>query len=749
MSEYFNTLHTNGESSEPSGQNLNHSSGYSELKNWAEISKRKKNRRLGARVRRVHMHARPRRERARTDTWRLSERPQPNIQSTSSREPLKAKVRRVKIYHPSNEVRPKPEEVVVAEPAEEELTTQSTPEESAQPQEVTEASAQGEAEAPAQGETEAPAQDTAKTAPQGEPETPPQGGAEAPAKGEPGNPPNDKPKVQTREQELSKKSNSFTLTQEQQDIEVVSAGMLIDKAIRDSRDEAKAKLISNEIAKKIKAEEAANKTNKYKGKHFAEESKTIPEKLRDKFFHSKGFKAACLTAALGITMLFVGRAVVSSQSVTPEVVNSIKDPDSNDPNIGHDSTLREVNLDTDLDGSEVFAEKGIYDGYGEKGMWLSSAKGGDYDFASAKESAEVCGNDAREIVKYAAANQVECFADYLANLPEALQPEGFKGLTILETEHKLEGLSQEDFASVMKYFNNVMGKAFTRDTTLNGPHRNAFMCLANSSESVTHDNMELVACTTKEYGTKATEFFWTDDGTPEGNVIGTMTVKIQYDGNGNVVGGCIQVVSPDGTELVIYDGMREVTENPPASSTSEEPDENPSETPTEAPSETPTEAPSENPTEPEQPTEPDDSKNADAIRKNMDHNGRVKPMGSGELSDRPDTSQNSYQAELDYTAQLKDNARKADSESKYGETVGDIINNSDQTFANHGNFTEDQIQAKAQQAEAKASQAAADAKAKQMEFEVKQFESLDDAGAADWFNSTINNGEGNNGEANI
>ena len=42
---------------------------------------------------------------------------------------------------------------------------------------------------------------------------------------------------------------------------------------------------------------------------------------------------------------------------------------------------------------ESHETEGIYDGYGEKGMWLSENKGGSYDFASAKEVAEVCDND--------------------------------------------------------------------------------------------------------------------------------------------------------------------------------------------------------------------------------------------------------------------------------------------------------------------------------------------------------------------
>ena len=207
--------------------------------------------------------------------------------------------------------------------------------------------------------------------------------------------------------------------------------------------------------------------------------------------------------------------------------------------------------------------EGIYDGYGEKGMWLSQNKGGQYDFSSAKEVAEVCDDDECEMIKYTSHNQVESYADYLANLPEELQPEGFKGLTILETEKKLEGLSKEEFESIKQQCEKVIGGAFTRDVTLNGYYHNSYMRLIDPSKPATHDNMELVECVTYENGTGAVELFWTDDGTANGKIIGTMTIKVTRDDNGNITGGCLQVVNPIDSDTHVYNGMEKITENPP------------------------------------------------------------------------------------------------------------------------------------------------------------------------------------------
>ena len=245
-------------------------------------------------------------------------------------------------------------------------------------------------------------------------------------------------------------------------------------------------------------------------------------------------------------------------------------------------------FDATLGGGENQETKGIYDGYGEKGMWLSENKGGTYDFASAKETAEACDDDECEMMKYTSRNQVESYADYIANLPEELQPEGFKGLTILEAEKKLESLPDEEYDAIKQQFDGIIDGAFTRDVTLDGDYHNSYMRLIDPSKPATHDNMELVECTTHESGTRAVELYWTDDGTAYGKVIGTMTVKITRDDNGNIIGGCMQVVNPVGTHSNIYTGMSTVTDNPtpenpttPSNPTPDNPTPDKPDTPTE------------------------------------------------------------------------------------------------------------------------------------------------------------------------
>ena len=234
--------------------------------------------------------------------------------------------------------------------------------------------------------------------------------------------------------------------------------------------------------------------------------------------------------------------------------------------------------------------KGIFNGYNKKGMWLSSNKGGAYDFASAVEVAEACNDDECDMVKYAAANQVECFADYLANLPEALQPEGFKGLTILDAEHKLESLSVDEFEAIKEKFNQIIDAAFTRDVTLDGYYHNAYMRLKDPSGPATHDNMELVECITSEEGTKAIELYFTDDGTANGNIIGSITIKISRE-NGNITGGCLQVVNAIEESARVYSDLITVAENPtpePTPTPEETPDE-PAPEPEKTPDDTPDE----------------------------------------------------------------------------------------------------------------------------------------------------------------
>ena len=330
-----------------------------------------------------------------------------------------------------------------------------------------------------------------------------------------------------------------------------------------------------------------------------EKSKVDPNKLKNNKGLKKFFiRAGALALAMGLAAgLFLAR-------------NNNKKGGSNVPS----SALEEIQEDTEQgdNSSELEeAEIGIKDGYGEKGMWLSENKSGPYDFASATEVAEACDNDEVEMIKYTAHNQVESFADYLANLPERLRPEGFKGLSIIETEAKLESLSDEDFAKVQQHFDGVMDQAFTRRVTLNGEYENSYMRKKDANGDAVHGNMELVGCSTNENGIVVNEFYWPDN---QGGEIGTMDVKIIYGEDGNIVKGCNQAVNKKGAKPILYSGMAIVVEQTtPPTSQVEQPGEKGSPTPTPTP-ETPTPTPETPTPTPETPTP--EPKNLEAEQKN-------------------------------------------------------------------------------------------------------------------------------------
>jgi len=105
-----------------------------------------------------------------------------------------------------------------------------------------------------------------------------------------------------------------------------------------------------------------------------------------------------------------------------------------------------------------------------------------------------------------------------------------------------------------------MDRAFTRNVTISGPQDNAYMRSKDNNSAITHENMEVVACTTNENNLEITQFYWTDEN---GNEIGSMNVKMipVRDAVGNIVGfkGCEQVV---GGKPLVYAGLPRINETP-------------------------------------------------------------------------------------------------------------------------------------------------------------------------------------------
>lgn len=158
---------------------------------------------------------------------------------------------------------------------------------------------------------------------------------------------------------------------------------------------------------------------------------------------------------------------------------------------------------------------GIYDGYGEKGMYLDEEKTHPNNFGHAGHAMEVCGGDIVETVKYTAENEVEAMACYLASMPNEVKPQDWKNLTIKETEEKLESMSVNDFETIQTEFNNILDEAVCSPVILKGQFNNTFIKPKNPDGPINHENMRAVRVITNEDGTLATKFAWeveTEDG---------------------------------------------------------------------------------------------------------------------------------------------------------------------------------------------------------------------------------------------
>lgn len=223
---------------------------------------------------------------------------------------------------------------------------------------------------------------------------------------------------------------------------------------------------------------------------------------------------------------------------------------------------------------EVREHHGIYDGYYETGEYMSANKATPYDFANAAEVASVVGDDECDVMKEVAHNQVESLADQLACIPDTVKAKHgvssdfLGGISINETEKLIEKLSDEDYDKLLHQVDQIWDDAFTESVTLNGEYQNAFMrTSATGNEKVTHNNTELVACTTQENGTAATKFYWTVDGNANSARMGDVTAKISRDADGHIaqgegVGQCTQIVTEVGTFSFLYKGMNEMPRNP-------------------------------------------------------------------------------------------------------------------------------------------------------------------------------------------
>ena len=339
------------------------------------------------------------------------------------------------------------------------------------------------------------------------------------------------------------------------------------------------------------------------------EARNVANKARKSSRFARFFEKHKKKIVAGLAALIAAGALFASGLGFD--MNKFDKASKEDMNSGRTNIQQEQVIDTSEISQE--SEYGIKDGYTQPGLWASEHKTGPYAFADAGEVAEVTkvnGEvDECEMIKYVADNQVESFADYLANLPEALQPEGFKGLSILETETKLESLSPDEYEIVQKQFNDAIEQGMTRRMVIDGEFNNAYMKKIDANGALNHDNMDLIACTTHEKNLEVLQLYWTND---QGDEIGSMLIKMTpvYDSDGSVVSyeKCMQVLK-EASSTEAYRGMTFVPADPihpdqpyiPPTTPEAQPSDNPDVQPTDNPDVEPSDNPDVRPTEEIQP----------------------------------------------------------------------------------------------------------------------------------------------------
>ena len=242
----------------------------------------------------------------------------------------------------------------------------------------------------------------------------------------------------------------------------------------------------------------------------------VMEKLKGK----EGFavKKLLIGAVAAATVLLASSALIFNVG-SDEKKDSQPTPAETKPSI-----TEKTDTPTTESRGEVKGAIGIKDGYNEYGMFANKGEGCyEFNFADASRVAEVCDNDPKEMVKYTIENQVETLADYIPHLPDELKPDSYKGLTILEVEEKLEGLSDEEFDAMLEYCKECFDKAKVRYTYVEGKRQNALMMPDDNAtyDKLTHEDIKLIRRSFYE-NNEITEFYWEDD---DGNEIGSIPVK--------------------------------------------------------------------------------------------------------------------------------------------------------------------------------------------------------------------------------
>ena len=434
----------------------------------------------------------------------------------------------------------------------------------------------------------------------------------------------------------------------------------------------------------------------------------------------------------------------------------------NNKNIGDQTSGTPQTQEQTVDDVEQNEGKEVIDDMGYRGIYASedgktynSEKAGRYNFAPESvlaNAGEQNPDAAKSAILEMANDQSESFAAYYSVLPQELQIDQLKGKSGTEIEHMLES-NPDLYAQARESFKEAIDNSDVKDVTLNGEYQNFYMrsALDGENDTIDHENTSLVQCTTNENGSSAIQFNFVDK---DGKAIGNITTKKL----------CTQPVVQKSEGSSAFTGVPEITpgENTPENPTPDNPTpENPTpENPTpENPTPdnpTPDNPTPENPTPdnptpdnptPENPTPTPAPKNAGEAIKNMDPDGRVSDDTS--ISNEQKTVEPSTDTGYDNVknnngdngaaesavapAASEQTGAQSTSEMSAGgngETVQQVIDNSDHGQAGDVNRTESDVAAKQEAAAAEQVQDTANVKADAAESKAEAKSSLSSTDAA-------------------
>ena len=285
------------------------------------------------------------------------------------------------------------------------------------------------------------------------------------------------------------------------------------------------------------------------------------EKAKQKLSLKEVFAKKVLPVVLSAAILISG--IVGLNAIGKDNGNQAEDNSTTPPTEQTDGSYG--SYDEYAAAGEQHEQHGIKDGYYDPGRYASPNKSTAVDFAYAPEVAENIGsNDAREIAIAVADSEVEAMAQQIAAMPDEVKAHyglaDFKGLGWKAVEQKLEKMNDSSpdlFDSISQCYHNAMKDSQYSIDHISGSVVNGYI-QHNGEGRYAHGNMEGVQCTTQEDGTSVAKFAWPKLSSED------MMMKIQYDEQGKVTGGCTQIIFLEGSAkaILVMDGVPSIIDLP-------------------------------------------------------------------------------------------------------------------------------------------------------------------------------------------